>query len=70
MTKPERSHVTVSELAARVGLTEAAVRYHCRSGQLRGYAETTDSGSQWLIPAAYADRFAGWVTVKRKGIRP
>lgn len=65
MTKPERSHVTVAELATRTNLTQAAIRYHCRDGRLRGVVTTTDNGSQWLIPTHAADAFTAWAQAKR-----
>ncbi len=55
--------VTVDALAARVGLTRAAVRYHCRDprGRLYGRAwQPYGARGTWLIPADAAAEFVAW----------
>jgi hypothetical protein len=48
--------VSAKELAERVHISPAAVRYHCTDGQLLGVAFKI--GPTWWIPAGDADRFA------------
>lgn len=39
---------TVEEIATATGLTESAIRWHCRQGRLHRVAKHTDN--LWLVP--------------------
>lgn len=62
--------VTVGELAARVSLTRAAVRYHCRDRRGRLYGVAYRRGRDWWIPADAADTFTNWCLDKTKAPAP
>jgi excisionase family DNA binding protein len=48
--------LTVSQAAARLGVSERTVRRRCESGKLPARLESTATGAAWLLdPAAFAD---------------
>lgn len=54
---------TVQEVAQVTGLTEAAVRWHCRQGRLHQWAQWT--GKFWTIPVPAAADFVAWAHAKK-----
>lgn len=45
-------YLTVSQAAARLGISERTVQRRCKRGQLSARLETTPDGTQWLIDPA------------------
>ena len=58
-------YATVEEIAKATGLSESAVRWHCRTGRLSKAAVPTQA--IWLIPKAAADAFVRAYTARRDG---
>lgn len=57
MTATVAEPVSVEQLAARVGITRAAIRYHCRDRRGRLFGIAYRRGRDWWIPADAADAF-------------
>lgn len=62
---PNREVVTAPEIAARLDLTSAAIRYHCRAGVLRDVAYKI--GETWVVPVRAARRFVLFYTPQSGG---
>ena len=59
--------MTAKAIAEALGVTPAAVRHHCRQGQLTGaVCEATARGPVWLVPARYAERAVYAAAIGRK----
>lgn len=43
-------HLTVSQAAAALGVSERTIRRRCASGKLAGELVSTETGATWLIP--------------------
>jgi excisionase family DNA binding protein len=48
-TVPPGAWLTVSQAAARLGISERTARRRCESGEIAARLETTESGKKWLI---------------------
>ncbi len=44
-----KEHLTVSQAAARLGVSERTIQRRCKNGQLSAHLVTDEDGAQWLI---------------------
>jgi hypothetical protein len=53
----QTTFLTPADVAARTGLHEATIRWHCREEQGLLYLRAWQAGGRWLIPPAAVDQF-------------